>query len=64
MLDFTPEQRQLFLDKLPDAANVLLGALVIGPFLGQGGLSLARVGGGIALWLFAFGVCLYIGRKK
>jgi TM2 domain-containing membrane protein YozV len=63
MLDLTPEQRQLLSDKLPDAANVVLGAVVLGPFLGQGRFSVARVVGGIALWLLAFGVCFYVGRR-
>jgi len=64
MLDLTPEQRQLLFDKLPDAANVLLGALVVGPFLGDGSISIVRVVAGLALWLFAFGFCLFIGRGK
>ena len=64
MLNLTPNQRQLLSDKLPDAANVVLGAVVLGPFLGQGGFSVVRVVGGLALWLFAFGVCFYMGRRE
>jgi hypothetical protein len=64
MLDLTSEQRQLLTDKLPDAANVVLGAVVVGPFLGQGRYSVVSVGAGLALWLFAFGVCFYIGRRR
>jgi hypothetical protein len=63
MLDLTSEQRRLISDKLPDAANIILGAVVLGPFLGQGHFSVARVVGGIALWLSAFGLCFYIGRR-
>ena len=33
MPDLTSDQRQLLSDKLPDAANVALGALVFGPLL-------------------------------
>jgi hypothetical protein len=64
MLDLTPEQRQLLFNKLPDAANVLLGALVVGPFLGDGQFSIVRVLGGLALWLFAFGLCLFLGGRR
>ncbi|HEY3092744.1 MAG TPA: hypothetical protein VGJ52_06595 [Vicinamibacterales bacterium] len=64
MLDLTPEQRQLLFDKLPDAANVLLGALVVGPFLGNGPFSVMRVLAGLALWLFAFGLCLFLGGRR
>ena len=64
MLDLTPEQRQLVFDKLPDAANVLLGALVVGPFLGDEPISAVRVLTGLVLWLFAFGLCLFMGRRK
>ena len=64
MLDLTPEQQQLLFDKLPDAANVILGAVVLGPFLGQGRFTISRVVGGLGLWLFAFGVCFVAGRRK
>ena len=55
MLDLTPDQRRLLSDKLPDVANVILGAVVLGPFLGQGSFTVTRVVVGIALWFFAFG---------
>ena len=35
MVRFTQEQRQMLIDKLSDAANLALGALVFGQFLGD-----------------------------
>ena len=64
MLDLTPQQRQLLFDKLPDAANVALGALVFGPFLGTGSFSIVRVAAGAVIWILVFGFCLLIGRKR
>lgn len=64
MLDLTPEQRQLLFDKLPDAANVALGALVFGPVLDSGSFSIAKIAAGAAIWLLVFGFCLLVGRRK
>ena len=63
MLDLTPEQRQLLLDKVPDAANLALGALVFGPFLGDA-LSLVTVAVGMALWALVFVFCFLLGGRK
>ena len=64
MLDLTPEQRQLLSDKLPDAANVALGALVFGPLLGSGSFSIVRIAAGSVIWVLVFGFCLLIGRRQ
>src|SRR3954462_520674 len=56
MLDLTPEQRQLLFDKLPDAANVAFGALVFGPLLGDGSISIVKVTAGAVVWLVLFGL--------
>lgn len=64
MLDLTPEQRQLLFDKLPDAANVALGALVFGPLLGDGSISIVKVAAGALIWFVLFGFCLFLGRRK
>ena len=64
MLDLTPEQRQLLFDKLPDAANVALGALVFGPLLDTGSFSIEKISAGAAIWFLVFGFCLFIGRRK
>lgn len=63
MLDLTPEQRQLIFDKLPDAANVALGALGFGPLLSGGSVSIVRVAAGVVIWILIFGFCFYSGRK-
>ena len=64
MLDLTPEQRQLLLDKVPDAAHLALGALVFGPFLGDAPLSLVTVAVGMALWALVFVFCFLLGGRK
>lgn len=64
MLDLTPEQRGLLLDELPDAANVTLGALVFGPFVGGGRFSIFRIAAGAMIWFLVFGFCWFMGRKK
>ena len=63
-VDLTPEQRQLLSDKLPDAANVALGALVFGPLLGSGSFSIVRIAAGSVIWVLVFGFCLLIGRRQ
>lgn len=50
MLRLTQQQRAVVLDKLPDVANVAVGALVFGQFLGQGPYSLYLAAAGIATW--------------
>ena len=66
MLDLTPEQRQLLFDKLPDAANVALAALVFGPpLLDPNSFSIVRIVLGAAIWVLVFGFSFFIagGRK-
>jgi hypothetical protein len=64
MLDLTPEQRQMLIDKLPDAANVALAALVFGQFIGDKPFSTPVAIGGIALWLVKIGRSLLLGRRR
>ena len=51
MLVLKPTQRAMFADKLPDAANLAMGALVFGQFLG-GGFSPLVALLGLGLWAF------------
>jgi len=51
MVRWTRPQRAMFADKLPDSANLALGALVFGQFLADR-LSALLVVVGIALWIF------------
>ena len=45
-------QRSLFADKLFDAANLSLAALVFGQFLGEGFFAAGVALLGLALWIF------------
>ena len=60
------EARKIFAEKvaekLMDAANIAFGALVVGQFLGQQGLSLALAVVGIGIWL-SFYVLSYLVIK-
>lgn len=60
MLKLTPRQRELPSEKLPDAANVAVGALFFGQFLGEQGFSMPLAVAGLALWLLLFGTALYV----
>jgi len=48
MVRLTRDQRMVVLDKFPDVANLAVGALVFGQFLGEGPYSLGLAGAGIA----------------
>lgn len=52
MLVLKTAQRTMFADKLPDAANLALGALVFGQFLGEGAVSSQVALLGVGLWVF------------
>jgi len=61
MVGFTREQRQMLIDKLPDAANLALGALVFGQFLGDRPFSMTLAVLGIGTWMVLFACALWIG---
>ena len=61
MVGFTQEQRQMLIDKLPDAANLALGALVFGQFLADRPFSMAAAVLGIVTWVVLFASALWIG---
>ena len=61
MVGLTEEQRRILIDKLPDAANLALGALVFGQFLGDGPFSPAVAILGIVTWVVLFGCAFVIG---
>ena len=50
MLRLKAGQRQMLVDKVPDFANLVIGALFLGQFLGDGPFSLALALFGIAAW--------------
>ena len=55
MLVLKTPQRAMFADKLPDAANLALGASVFGQFLGEGAFSSLVALPGLGLWVFFIG---------
>lgn len=63
MVRFTSEQRQMLIDKMPDAANLALGALVFGQFLGDRPFSAQVAAGGLSGWIGLLGYALLLGRR-
>ena len=63
MLKLNRFQRAVLIDKLPDAANVGLGALLFGQFLGQREFSIVQAALGIAIWLFLLACAVALGAK-
>lgn len=55
MLVLKTAQRTMFADKLPDTANLALGALVFGQFLAEGAFSTLVALLGVGLWVFFVG---------
>lgn len=51
------------MEKLPDAANVAVGALFFGQFLGGQPFSLANAVLGISTWVVLTGVALFLARR-
>ncbi len=53
----------MLIDKLPDAANLALGALVFGQFLGDEPFSLVKAAGGLAGWFVLLGCAFALGGR-
>ena len=64
MVGLTGEQRRMFIDKLPDAANLALGALVFGQFLNDRPFSVALAILGATTWAALLGTAFALGREK
>ena len=64
MVGLSNEQRRMLLDKLPDAANVVLGALGLGQLLSERPFSLSLSAVGIAGCLALFGLALWLAREE
>ena len=56
------DQRRTLADKLPDMANVAVGALVFGQFLGNRPFSPAVAISGAALWIVVIATVVMLGR--
>ena len=63
MLDFDPDQRRMLMNKLPDAANLAVGALVFGQFIGARPVSWGLIAVGLWTWAALIGLALVIGRR-
>jgi hypothetical protein len=64
MVGLTREQRQLLMDKVPDAANLALGALVFGQFLQERSFSAWLAVIGLAIWLGLLGWAVFLGKEN
>lgn len=60
----TNAQRGTLIDKLPDTANLALGAMLFGQFLGDRPFSWFLAGGGMAAWVIIVGLALLLGGRK
>lgn len=63
MVGLTKEQRRTLIDKLPDAANLALGALVFGQFLQDRPFSRLIAAVGLCIWLALLGYALLLGQE-
>lgn len=64
MVGLTREQRRMLIDKLPDAANLALGALVFGQFLGDRPFSAAVAVLGVVTWAAFLGGAFILGGES
>ena len=62
MIGLNREQRRTLADKLPDMANVAVGALVFGQFLGDRIFSPALAASAAALWVSLLVFSVILGR--
>ncbi len=61
MVGLTTEPRGMLVDKLPDAANLALGALVFGQYLGDKPFSIGIAILGIVTWAGLLGYAFVLG---
>lgn len=64
MVGLTRAQRRMFLDKLPDAANLALDGLVFGQLLGDRPLSVGVAILGIVTWGALLGGAFVLGGER
>jgi hypothetical protein len=64
MLRLSRRRRDLLADKFPDAANVALGALAFGQFLGAQPVSLILVSIGTTTWLALRLLALWVSEGR
>ena len=64
MLRLSTGQRALIADKLADAANLGLGGLVVGQFLGDRAYSVPVAAGGLVFWFTFIGAAVVFRGKN
>jgi len=64
MLKFTDGQRELFAEKLADAANLALAAMVFGQSLAVGQFSVSLAVAGLTVWGLVIGASLLVKGRK
>lgn len=63
MIRLSHEQRRMLVDKLPDTANLGLGALVFGQFLQDRPFSRWLAAAGVFVWVTLIAWALFVGRR-
>ena len=64
MLKLKRGQRAVLVDKAPDIANLAVGALVFGQFLGDRPFSWRLLLAGSGIWILAVGVVLLLAGSE
>jgi hypothetical protein len=64
MLRLTKRRRAVLAEKVPDVANLITAAIVIGYAIGESNVSWLAVIAAIALWTGVLGVALWIAEDK
>jgi hypothetical protein len=63
MLELNREQRRVFIENVPDAANVAAGALLFGQFLSDRPFSLAAALAGVGVWVLLMVWAVVLAKK-
>ena len=64
MLEFDDRQREVLIDKLPDAANLALGGLLFGQFVADRPFSVALALAGVAAWVALLVWSLFLAKGR
>jgi hypothetical protein len=64
MLESSPEQRHVLVDKVPDVANIAVGALVFGQVLGEQRFSFVVAVLGASTWAGLLAWSLFLARRR
>jgi len=64
MLRLKPRQRAVLVEKVRDVANIGVGVLVFGPFVGAEPASVGSVIAGLVLWVVLVGAILLIAGEQ